>query len=95
MKQIKVTSRASRSEEEIDEYYDYSWLTMNPVEPPGVPEYSTPENYGADLDLDDQIKVLTLQLKDLRNQIKLLKRELKMHIDNCPYGSIKGKSETL
>ena len=88
MKQIKVTSR---SEEEIGEYYDYSWLTMNPVEPPDVPkpEYQTPENYAANLDLDDQIKVLTLQLKDLRNQIKEIKRELKMHIDNCPYGSIK------
>ena len=52
-------------------------------------QYQTPENYGADL--DPQIKVLTLQLKDLRNQIKELKRELKMHIANCPYSSIKVK----
>ena len=82
MKQIKVTSRSG---EEVEEYYDYSWLTMNPVEPP----YQTPDNYAADLDLDAQVKVLTLQLKDLRNQIKELKRELKRHIANCPYGSIK------
>ena len=52
-------------------------------------EYQTAETYGADL--DPQIKVLTLQLKDLRNQIKELKRELKMHIQNCPYSSIKVK----
>ena len=66
------------------EYSDYSWLTMTPAK-----EYQTPENYGADL--DPQIKVLTLQLKDLRNQIKEIKRELKMHIQNCPYSSIKVK----
>ena len=50
-------------------------------------EYQTAETYGADL--DPQIKVLTLQLKDLRNQIKELKRELKNHIANCPFREIK------
>ena len=79
MKQNKVTHCDS-------EYHDYSWLTMTSAK---EPEYQTPENYG--VDLDPQIKVLTLQLKDLRNQIKELKRELKMHIANCPYSSIKVK----
>ena len=66
------------------EYRDYSWLTMGPAE---EPEYQTPENYGTDL--DPQIKVLTLQRKDLRNQIKELRKELKRHISNCPFREIK------
>ena len=49
------------------------------------------ENYNANLDQDARNKILTLQIKDLRNQIKELKRELKMHIANCPYSSIKVK----
>ena len=77
MKQNKVTHCDS-------EYHDYSWLTMTPAK---EPEYQTPENYGADL--DPQIKVLTLQLKDLRNRIKGLRRELKNHIANCPFREIK------
>ena len=31
------------------------------------------------------------EIEELRQQLKELKRELKMHIDNCPYGSIKVK----
>jgi hypothetical protein len=48
------------------------------------PEYQTAENYAPDLDLDSQVKVLTLQLKDIRNQLKGVNRALKMHIADAP-----------
>jgi hypothetical protein len=54
-------------------------------------EYQTAENYDADLDQDARNKILTLHIKDLRNQIKELNRALKMHIQNCPYSFIQVK----
>ena len=33
------------------------------------------------------------EVEELRNQIKEIKRELKMHIQNCPFRSITGKQK--
>ena len=63
MKQIKVTSPD-------EEYYDYSWLTMQSADNP--------------FSIDQEVE-------ELRNQIKEIKRELKMHIQNCPFRSIQVK----
>jgi len=52
-------------------------------------EYQTAENYDSCLNQDAQNKILTLQIKDLRNQIKELRKELKRHISNCPFREIK------
>ena len=76
MKQNKISCGSQ-------EYHDYSWLTMKPAIE--EPEYQTAENYAPDLDLDSQVKVLTLQLKDIRNQLKGVNRALKMHIQNYPF----------
>ena len=47
-------------------------------------EYQTAEDYDSCLNQDARNKILILQIKEL-------KRELKMHIANCPYSSIKVK----
>jgi hypothetical protein len=54
-------------------------------------EYQTAENYDSCLNQDARNKILILQIKDLRNQIKDIRRELKMHISNCPYSPIQVK----
>ena len=54
-------------------------------------EYQTAEDYDSCLNQDARNKILILQIKDLRNQIKDIRRELKMHIANCPYSPIQVK----
>jgi hypothetical protein len=91
------------TDDETGEYRDYTWImssatqgptqsssTQGPAQSTSA-EYQTVGNYDANLDQDARNKILTLQIKDLRNQTKELKRALKMHIDNCPYSSIQVK----